>query len=260
MPSRAAADLSCRAQPRDGGLHVGGRRASPSLRPRGGEDRPGGVAPVAPCRHVSEQRQPVRHARTHPATRGCRCLAGQVDPRFVRAGPTVQDQRPLAVAAGSYPSRNSRSSPTVSPSCAPVPAQRGEPNTERLSGSAGSPRGRCRSGAHHELNGRDTGQARRCRGAAQEASRAPAHDPRRDRQSREGDRRRDAGTLVTGQRPKGPVDGQQDRSHSRRPRAASPEPGAHGLVADGGGPGRRLERRTRWSAGSTSTERGRIGL
>jgi hypothetical protein len=113
MPSRAAADLSCGAQPRDGGLRVvaDGAQAA-SLRPRGVEDRPGGVGPVASCRQAGEQRQPVRHARTLSLRlEVADAWPGQVDPRTGRAGPAVQDQRPLAVAGESY---QSRSSPTES--------------------------------------------------------------------------------------------------------------------------------------------------
>jgi hypothetical protein len=68
---------------------------------------PGGVVPAAPCRHVSEQRQPVRHGRERtPRLEVADASAGQVDPRSVRAGSAVQDQRPLAIAGEVIQSHN----------------------------------------------------------------------------------------------------------------------------------------------------------
>jgi len=56
-----------------------------------------------------------------------------------------------------------------------------------------------------------------------------------------------------------PGDGLVRRSCPRRPcpsvRSATPEPGTHGRIADGGSPNFRLERRTRWSAGGDSDRR-----
>ena len=61
---------------------------------------------------------------------------------------------------------------------------------------------------------------------------------------------------MPGQRREARRNGQHNRSYPRRPspsvrRAApEPEPGAHGRIADGGSPGRRLKPRTRWPVAS----------
>jgi hypothetical protein len=57
--------------------------------------------------------------------------------------------------------------------------------------------------------------------------------------------RQEAGRTVSVTAPTGPVRG------LFRPRPWI-KPGAHGRIADGGGPGRTLEARTRWSAGGDS--------